>query len=115
MSKEPTSFHDIAKVTQQFIERAQAQLHEHKNSLRALLQKHRPDLVRYVDDVKILYVRLATQGTKEFTATTQRDDKRDTPAQVVTDYPDALYAYLTGDELPEELKPYSLKGETLVE
>lgn len=113
MFKEPTAS-DIAKVTQQFIERAQAQLHEHKNSLRELLQKHRPDLVRYVDDVTILYVRLATQGTKEFTA--QEGPSRAAPvAAVVTDYPDALYAYLTGEELPEALKPYSLKGETLVE
>lgn len=106
MFQEPTAS-DIAKVTQQFIERAQEQLLEHKNSLRTLLQKHRPDLVHCVDDVKILYVRPAT-------STSQKDDKKNTAAQVVTDYPDALYAYLT-EELPEELKPYSLKGETLVE
>ena len=109
MFKEPT---DIARVTKQFMERAQAQLLEHKNSLRALLQKHRPDLVHCVDDVKILYVRPATQG---ITTSQKKDDQRDTTAQVITDYPDALYDYLTGTELPKELQAYSLKGETLVE
>lgn len=101
-------------ITKQFIAACEKQLAEHKEALRSLLLRHQPNMVPYVADMQILYVRPATEAPREFTNAKQATTATVNTAQVVTDYPDELYAYLSSSALPEELVPYSLKGATLV-